>query len=115
MIDIAAACSRIDYRIELLDSTEDQQRAFLAGLEAICREDTPHLNELRDWLRSLLESEAQIQPQRDRYYQQEGVKCGKHGCKCSKGQLHGPYWYLYQRKGGKLIKKYVGKRKPPDA
>ncbi len=42
------------------------------------------------------------------------VKCGKPSCHCAKlgGELHGPYWYLYSKKGGKSTSKYVGKNKP---
>lgn len=35
-------------------------------------------------------------------YQLEQVRCGKEFCKCTTGDLHGPYWYGYQRQGGKL-------------
>ena len=45
-------------------------------------------------------------------YRLEKVRCGKPNCRCAAGQLHGPYWYLYQRRGGKLASKYVGKRLP---
>lgn len=45
-------------------------------------------------------------------YRLEKVKCGKPNCRCADGKLHGPYWYLYQRRGGKLTSKYVGKRLP---
>jgi hypothetical protein len=33
----------------------------------------------------------------------ERVKCGKTRCKkCKEGEGHGPYWYLYYRRSGKL-------------
>lgn len=32
--------------------------------------------------------------------QQELMRCGKPTCRCAAGQLHGPYWYRYYRKGG---------------
>ena len=35
------------------------------------------------------------------------VKCGKAGCKCAHGELHGPYFYLFWRENGKLRKEYV--------
>lgn len=44
--------------------------------------------------------------------QLEKVKCGKEGCKCGVGELHGPYWYAYWREGGKLRSKYIGKKLP---
>lgn len=40
----------------------------------------------------------------------QGVKCGKPGCKCATGALHGPYWYEFWREGGKVRKRYHGKR-----
>lgn len=42
-------------------------------------------------------------------YQLETVKCGKKGCKCGKGQPHGPYWYAYWREGRRVKCKYLGK------
>jgi hypothetical protein len=27
--------------------------------------------------------------------QQQWVRCGKAGCKCTRDQLHGPYFYLF--------------------
>jgi hypothetical protein len=45
----------------------------------------------------------------------EMVKCGKIHCrKCERGEGHGPYWYLYYRRNGKLTSRYVGKRIPDD-
>lgn len=41
-------------------------------------------------------------------YQLERVKCGKKGCKCAKGELHGPYWYTYWREGRRVKCKYLG-------
>lgn len=37
------------------------------------------------------------------------VKCGKAGCKCSRGELHGPYYYRFTREDGRLRKSYVRK------
>jgi hypothetical protein len=37
------------------------------------------------------------------------VRCGKSGCKCASGLLHGPYHYCFWREGGKLKKAYVRK------
>lgn len=44
-----------------------------------------------------------------RYYTQ-GRKCGKTGCRCQEGQLHGPYWYKRDTTTGK--RKYIGKALP---
>lgn len=49
-------------------------------------------------------------------YRREKVWCGKKGCsKCSdrkNGAGHGPYWYGYQRQGGRVKKTYFGKFDP---
>lgn len=44
------------------------------------------------------------------------TKCGKPTCRCAKGgKLHGPYWYLYNKKDGKTTCKYIGKNLPSEA
>ncbi|MFQ5796320.1 MAG: DUF6788 family protein [Candidatus Bipolaricaulia bacterium] len=35
--------------------------------------------------------------------------CGKDNCKCTRGELHGPYWYRYYCKGGRRTSEYIGK------
>lgn len=45
-----------------------------------------------------------------RTYRLESVRCGKKGCKCADGKLHGPYWYAYWLEGGKTRSRYVGKK-----
>ena len=35
------------------------------------------------------------------------VRCGKVGCKCQRGRLHGPYYYRFWRENGRLRKQYV--------
>lgn len=46
----------------------------------------------------------------------EKVSCGKSGCKKCGGtrQAHGPYWYVYHRRGDKVVKCYVGKKWPDE-
>jgi hypothetical protein len=45
----------------------------------------------------------------------EMVKCGKERCKkCERGEGHGPYWYLYFRRNGKLTSRYIGKMIPDE-
>jgi hypothetical protein len=45
----------------------------------------------------------------------EMVKCGKDRCKkCERGGGHGPYWYLYLRRNGKLTSRYIGKTEDPE-
>ena len=35
------------------------------------------------------------------------VRCGRSGCRCTRGELHGPYHYLFWRERGRLRKRYV--------
>ena len=43
----------------------------------------------------------------------EKVSCGKKACKkCADGPSHGPYWYLYYYRNGKLASRYLGKNLP---
>ena len=35
------------------------------------------------------------------------VRCGKPGCRCVRGELHGPYHSLFWREAGRLRKRYV--------
>ena len=35
------------------------------------------------------------------------VRCGKAACCCTRGQLHGPYQYLFWRERGRLRTRYV--------
>lgn len=44
-------------------------------------------------------------------YYSEHRKCGRPGCKCAAGELHGPYWYARDA-GGKIT--YIGKTLPND-
>jgi hypothetical protein len=37
------------------------------------------------------------------------VRCGRPGCRCARGQLHGPYAYRFFRQGKRLRKEYVPK------
>ena len=36
-------------------------------------------------------------------------KCGKAGCRCARGDLHGPYFARFWRQGGRLRKAYIRK------
>ena len=35
------------------------------------------------------------------------VRCGKPACRCARGELHGPYHYVFFRQRGRLHKWYV--------
>jgi hypothetical protein len=45
--------------------------------------------------------------------QQQWVRCGKATCKCSRGQLHGPYFYLFMSMSDGLWKAYVRRKDVP--
>lgn len=45
-------------------------------------------------------------------YYAEGRKCGKAGCRCQSGDLHGPYWYKRDQSTGKVT--YLGKTIPAE-
>ena len=34
-------------------------------------------------------------------------RCGRAGCRCTRGALHGPYYCVFWRAGGRLRKRYV--------
>jgi hypothetical protein len=36
-------------------------------------------------------------------------RCGRSNCKCAKGELHGPYYYLFWIEIGRLRKAYIRK------
>jgi hypothetical protein len=36
-------------------------------------------------------------------------RCGKPNCRCSRGELHGPYYYRFMWYGGRVVKEYVRK------
>ena len=44
-------------------------------------------------------------------YYSEHRKCGRPGCKCQAGQLHGPYWYARDASGAIT---YIGKTLPEE-
>ena len=39
--------------------------------------------------------------------QPELKRCGKPICRCTRGELHGPYWYRRWREGGRQRRAYV--------
>jgi hypothetical protein len=41
------------------------------------------------------------------------VRCGRPGCRCARGNLHGPYPYRFFREGSKLCKAYIPKALVP--
>jgi hypothetical protein len=47
-------------------------------------------------------------------YRLEYIRCGKENCKCTRGKLHGPYWYSYARVKDKTTSQYIGKKLSTD-
>jgi hypothetical protein len=87
---------------------------------------TEELRELMELAQTLL---AEREDQKRRFEQQskrraskgvwirlERVRCGQKRCrKCSgEGLGHGPYWYAYFHKDGKLKSRYLGKTLPEE-
>lgn len=48
------------------------------------------------------------------YITSEMKTCGKPNCKCARGELHGPYYYLRGRFDGEHWRQYVSKKDLPD-
>lgn len=87
------------------------------------------LRKLDEWLHELI-SKAEVadrvekpssrqqtvaeQTLENKTYRLESIRCGKEKCKCSRGKLHGPYWYSYTRVKDKVKSQYIGKRLPKD-
>ena len=42
------------------------------------------------------------------------LPCGKAGCKCKRGEKHGPFYYLTYQEGGKMRTLYVPKGRLPE-
>lgn len=85
------------------------------------------LRKLEGWLQGrILEAEARERKEKqstgrqvveertidNKTYRLEWVRCGKEKCKCTRGELHGPYWYSYTRVKGKVKSQYIGKQLP---
>lgn len=34
-------------------------------------------------------------------------RCNKGGCRCTRGELHGPFWYVSQTVGGKTVMRFL--------
>lgn len=100
----------------------------LTQLKTLIRETKPaQRRKLYEWLDELIRRDQESdtrntsESKRDkieesaadgRTYRLQSVLCGKKGCKCTDGELHGPYWYAYWSEGGKVRSQYIGKRLP---
>lgn len=58
-------------------------------------------------LRALMTSEPFIQGSVVRRFS----VCGKAGCRCQRGEKHGPFWYLSRSEDGHTRMRYLGKEK----
>ena len=83
-----------------------QQRRLLAWLRAEVDAADAAIEE--NWSPPAASAAVEQQRRGKSVFVRQGVKCGKTGCKCAEGDLHGPYWYEYWREGGKVRKKYHG-------
>ncbi|SEH56278.1 hypothetical protein SAMN05192561_10759 [Halopenitus malekzadehii] len=92
--------------------------------EGIPKQDNPTLHDLQEWIDDLLayrhdvnadeidvtenESIEAVEDSSDGTVVIKKVSCGKDGCKCQQGNLHGPYKYIVRRQGGSLDWEYKG-------
>jgi hypothetical protein len=108
------------FRLQILKLPLEQQTALYEWLEETrCFADTARVAQQQSEAADLPEiplqagraivSSKQVEKVT---YRLELVKCGKLTCRCATGQLHGPYWYAYQRQAGKVKSWYVGKQLP---
>lgn len=87
-------------------------RAELVRLKAMVEEELYRRDRAAEEQRSSREV-VQERPTPRGTLRLELVRCGKKECKkCAEGPAHGPYWYLYVRRGGRLTSKYLGKELP---
>lgn len=42
-------------------------------------------------------------------------RCGRAGCRCTRGLLHGPYFAIYWRTDGCQVKRYIRLEQLPEA
>ena len=100
-------------RIEVLR----EQRAWIDNAIAIIESqlDALEIEERQEQAKEKGTEILAVEPaRRGGSYVLQNVKCGKPTCHCAKpgGELHGPYWYLYTKRGGKGKSKYIGKNRP---
>jgi hypothetical protein len=67
------------------------------------RRSSPHLSKIRRHLQVL----ARLLPMVAGSLVEQYVTCGKPHCRCTRGQKHGPLYYLYWKEGGRSRSLYV--------
>lgn len=101
---MASKRDRLHKQIQRLSLEEKQALSVWLGEQIVQDEQPPEVQSKKD--REVVETKKEGRIT----YQSELVKCGKANCRCvTDGQLHGPYWYAYQKQGQKLKSWYVGK------
>jgi hypothetical protein len=83
--------------------------------------DLPALREMDEYLHTLMEKletcESPHTPNREvvktkqrpwGVLRLEKVQCGRERCKCVRGKLHGPYWYLYEKHKDYSVSQDIG-------
>lgn len=92
--------------------------------EGIPKQNDEDLRAIQDWIDELLEYRQDISMEEIEVGEDESVEaveessdgtvvikkvtCGKDGCKCQRGELHGPYKYIVRRQGDSLDWSYDG-------
>jgi hypothetical protein len=94
---------------------------------AIRRLSLNRLKSLDEWLQALIRTTEEVERKGkfsrhkqtvaeqildNKTYRLEKTRCGKEKCKCTRGELHGPYWYSYIHIKDKVKSQYVGKKLP---
>ena len=93
---------------QITTSTTEELEALAAKIEAELTR-----RELQDAETPAGRQAVEERPGSRGTYRRELVDCGKERCKkCQGGPSHGPYWYHYFRRGGKLTSRYIGKDLP---
>jgi hypothetical protein len=107
--------SRIDDLKRKIEDLRDQRARIDHSIELHLAE--LHALEAKDEAEEKGAEVLEVKPARGGSYVLQKVKCGKDHCRCSKpgGDLHGPYWYLFTKSGGKTKSEYIGKDKPAGA
>jgi hypothetical protein len=96
--------------LDLRSMTTDELRGLRDRVEAILAE-----RELQQKKTSSTREIVETRPAPRGTLRREKVRCGKKSCKkCKEGPAHGPYWYLFYYRNGRLTSKYIGKELPKD-
>jgi hypothetical protein len=71
------------------------------------RRSSPHLRKVRQHFQAL----ARLLPMVAGSLVGQYVTCGKPRCRCTRGQKHGPFYYLYWKEQGRSRSLYVPREK----